>query len=45
LDKERYNEEYDWGFELLWPSDKEDKITIKFYIDLFHLAKNKNAQN
>ena len=38
---ERYLEEFDEGSELLWPSDKEDKVTRKFYRDLSHLSKNK----
>ena len=38
--KERYKEEYEEGSELLWPSDKEDKITRQFYKDLSHLTKN-----
>jgi len=42
LNKERYKEEYDEGAELLWPSDKEDKITRQFYRDLSHLSKNIN---
>ena len=41
LDKERYKEEYEEGSDLLWPSEKEDKITRKFYRDLSHLSKNK----
>ena len=40
MNKERYKEEYEEGSELLWPSDKEDKITRKFYKDLSHLSKN-----
>jgi len=40
LNKERYKEEYEEGSELLWPSDKEDKITRQFYRDLSHLSKN-----
>ena len=40
--KERYREEYEEGSELLWPSEKEDKITRKFYRDLSHLSKNIN---
>ena len=43
--KERYKEEYEEGSDLLWPSDKEDKITRKFYKDLSHLSKNKNSNN
>ena len=42
MNKERYKEEYEEGSELLWPSDKEDKITRQFYKDLSHLAKNIN---
>jgi len=42
LIKERYREEYEEGSELLWPSEKEDKITRKFYRDLSHLSKNIN---
>ncbi len=40
MNKERYKEEYEEGSELLWPSDKEDKITRQFYRDLSHLSKN-----
>ena len=29
--KERYREEYEEGSDLLWPSDKEDKISRQFY--------------
>ena len=43
--KERYKEEYEEGSDLLWPSDKEDKITRKFYRDLSHLTKNKTSNN
>jgi len=42
LNQERYKEEYEEGSELLWPSDKEDKITRQFYKDLSHLSKNIN---
>jgi len=42
LNQERYKEEYDEGSDLLWPSDKEDKITRQFYKDLSHLSKNIN---
>ena len=42
MNKERYKEEYEEGSELLWPSDKEDKITRQFYRDLSHLANNIN---
>ena len=41
--KERYKEEYEEGSNLLWPSDKEDKITRQFYKDLSHLSKNINS--
>tara|TARA_Y100000589_G_scaffold246997_1_gene234920 strand:+ start:3690 stop:3893 length:204 start_codon:yes stop_codon:yes gene_type:complete len=37
--KKRYREEFEEGSELLWPSDKEDKVTRKFYRDLSHLSK------
>ena len=40
MNKERYKEEYEEGSDLLWPSDKEDKITRQFYKDLSHLSKN-----
>ena len=43
--KERYKEEYEDGSDLLWPSDKEDKITRQFYRDLTHLTKSKNSNN
>ena len=43
--KERYKEEYEEGSDLLWPSDKEDKITRQFYRDLTHLTKSKNSNN
>jgi hypothetical protein len=42
LNKERFKEEYEEGSDLLWPSDKEDKITRQFYKDLSHLSKNIN---
>ena len=42
MNKERYKEEYEEGFDLLWPSDEENKITRKFYRDLSHLSKNIN---
>ena len=45
MNKERYKEEYEEGSDLLWPSDKEDKITRKFYRDLTHLTKNENSNN
>ena len=43
--KERYKEEYEEGSDLLWPSDKEDKVTRKFYRDLSLLTKNKISNN
>ena len=42
MNKERYKEEYEEGYDLLWPSEKEDKITRKFYRDLSHLSKKIN---
>tara|TARA_B100000886_G_scaffold193531_1_gene133283 strand:- start:371 stop:568 length:198 start_codon:yes stop_codon:yes gene_type:complete len=42
LNKERYTEEYEGGSDLLWPSDKEDKITRQFYKDLSYFSKNIN---
>ena len=36
--KERYKEEYEEGSDLLWPSEKEDKITRQFYKDLSILS-------
>ena len=43
--KERYKEEYEEGSDLLWPSEKEDKVTKKFYRDLSRLTKNKTSNN
>ncbi len=43
--KERYKEEYEEGSDLLWPSDKEDKITRQFYKDLSLLTKNETSNN
>ena len=40
MNKERFKEEYEEGSDLLWPSDKEDKITRQFYRDLSHLSNN-----
>ncbi len=45
MNKERYKEEYEEGSDLLWPSDKEDKVTRKFYMDLSLLTKNKISNN
>ena len=42
MNKERYIEEYEEGSDLLWPSDKEDKITRQFYKDLSDLSKDIN---
>jgi len=42
LIQERYKEEYEEGSDLLWPSDKEHKITWQFYKDLSNLSKNIN---
>ena len=33
MNKKRYQEEYEEGSNLLWPSEEEDKITRKFYRD------------
>ena len=41
MNKKRYQEEYEEGSNLLWPSEEEDKITRKFYRDLSHLSKKK----
>ena len=45
MDKERYKEEYEEGSDLLWPSEKEDIITRKFYRDLTRITKNKKSNN
>ena len=45
MNKKRYKEEYLEGSDLLWPSDKEDKITRQFYKDLTQLTKNKKSNN
>ena len=42
MNKERYKEEYEESSGLLWPSDKEEKITRQFYKDLSHFSKNIN---
>ena len=44
MDKKRYKEENIEGSDLLWPSDKEDKITRQFYRDLTQLTKNKKLK-
>ena len=38
--KESYKEEFQGGSNLLWPSEREDKVTRKFYKDISHLSKN-----
>ena len=45
MNKERYKEEYEEGSDLLWPSEKEDKVTRKFYRDLSLLTKNETSKN
>ena len=45
MNKERYKEEYEEGSDLLWPSDKEDKITRQFYKDLSRLTNNETSNN
>ena len=42
MNKKRYKEEYEEGPDLLWPNDKEDKITRQFYKDLSDLSKGIN---
>ena len=42
MNKKRYTEEFEEGSKLLWPSDKEDKITRQFYKDLSDLSKDIN---
>tara|TARA_Y100000991_G_scaffold176747_1_gene138858 strand:+ start:331 stop:471 length:141 start_codon:yes stop_codon:yes gene_type:complete len=44
LNKKRYKE-YAEESELLWPSEKEDKITRKFYRGLTRLNKTKKSKN
>ena len=44
LNKKRYKE-YPEESELLWPSEKEDKITRKFYRDLTSLTRLKKSKN
>ena len=43
--KKIYKEEFEEGSDLLWPSEKEDKITRKFYRDLTRLTQCKNSKN
>ena len=40
MNKERYQEEFEEVSDLLWPSDKEDKITRQFNKELSNLKKN-----
>ena len=42
MNKERYKEEYEECSDLLWPTDKKDKITWQFYKDLSDLSKKIN---
>ena len=44
MNKKIYKE-YAEESELLWPSEKEDKITRKFYRDLTRLTKTKKSKN
>ena len=44
MNKKRFKE-YEDESELLWQSEKEDKITCKFYRDLTLLSKIKNYNN
>ncbi len=45
MNKDRYKEEYEESLYLLWPSEKEDKVTRKFYRDLSSLTKNETSNN
>ena len=45
MNKERFKEEYEEGSDLLWPSEKEDKVTRKFYKDLSRLTNNATSNN
>ena len=42
MNKKRFKEENEEGSDLLWPSNKEDKITRQFYKDLSDLSKDIN---
>jgi len=44
LNKKKYKDSAEES-ELLWPSEKEDKITRNFYRDLTRLTKNKKSTN
>ena len=35
MNKKRYQEEYEEGSNLLWPSEEEDKFTRKF-LEIYH---------
>ena len=39
MTKNRYEEKYEEGSNLLWPREEEDIITRKFHRDLSHLSK------
>ena len=41
MNKERYKEEYEEGSDLLWPCEKEDKVSRKFNRDLSRYTKTK----
>ncbi|AIQ94432.1 hypothetical protein [Prochlorococcus sp. MIT 0604] len=45
MNKERYKKEYGECSDLLWPNEKEDKITRKFYRDLTRPTQCKNSKN
>ena len=45
MHKQRFKDEYEEGSELIWPSEKEDKVTRKFYRDLSRLTKKKSLNN
>ena len=45
MNKERYKEEHEEGSDLLWPGEKEDKITRKFYRDLSRLTNIETSNN
>ena len=44
MNNKRYKE-YEEESELVWPSEKEDKITLKFYRDLTRLSNTTNSNN
>lgn len=45
MHKQRFKDVFEEGSELLWPSEKEDKVTRKFYRDLSRLTKNEISNN